>query len=73
MDTSDDGAELSRLTTDIQRRFKGREPAKMGDVINRLIAQRGYLQTLGSEQLREAWNAAAGPDLALKWLTGSKT
>jgi len=64
MDTRDDGPELNRLTTEIQRRGKGREPAKMGDVINRLIAQRGYLQTLGNEQLREAWMAAAGPELA---------
>jgi len=64
MDARDDGAELNRLTTEIQRRGKGREPAKMGDVINRLIAQRGYLQTLGNEQLREAWQAAAGPELA---------
>jgi predicted nucleic acid-binding Zn ribbon protein len=43
----------------------------MGDVINRLIAQRGYLQTLGSEQLREAWNAAAGPQLAGETQTGN--
>jgi len=64
MHETDDGAELNRLAAELQRRSKPREPAKMGDIVNRLIAQRGYLQTLGSEQLQEAWKEAAGSVLA---------
>jgi predicted nucleic acid-binding Zn ribbon protein len=52
-----------------QRRRES-EPARIGDVVNQLLARRGYLQTLSVEELREAWSQAAGKDLAAETCPG---
>ncbi|MCA9213190.1 MAG: DUF721 domain-containing protein [Planctomycetales bacterium] len=40
---------------------KKRDAQRVGDVVNQLMARRGYGQIVGSEQIREAWNEIAGP------------
>lgn len=40
---------------------KKRNAQKVGDIVNQLMARRGYGQIVGSEQIREAWNEIAGP------------
>ena len=40
---------------------KKRNAQKVGDIVNQLMARRGYGQIIGSEQIREAWSEIAGP------------
>ena len=55
-------AELQqRVTTQQQRQ---RVPKSMGDVVNRLIARRGYARVQQTDQIVEAWKQAVGEDLA---------
>lgn len=56
--------ELRWLQQRYAQRVRGRDPARMSDVLNDLLARRGYLQTLAAEQLLAAWQAAAGAELA---------
>ncbi len=70
------GNELSKEHSDLQRlyeqrRVRVRVPAKIGDVVNDLIARRGYLQTKGAKALREAWEQVAGEQLAARSQTGN--
>jgi predicted nucleic acid-binding Zn ribbon protein len=46
------------------RRVYKRGPAKMGDVVNDLIARRGYLQSKTAEVLKNTWQQIVGPQLA---------
>jgi hypothetical protein len=46
-----------------ERRFYGRRPKKIADVVAQLITQRGYGRVGANEQLAEAWCAAAGAPL----------
>lgn len=41
-----------------------RKPKKLGDVLNQVVAKRGYAATQASEELSRAWAEAAGPALA---------
>jgi hypothetical protein len=47
-----------------ERRFYGRRPKKIGDVVAQLITQRGYGRVGTDEQLVAAWERAAGETLA---------
>ena len=47
-----------------ERRFYGRRPKKIGDVVAQLITQRGYGRVGTDEQLAAAWQRAAGETLA---------
>jgi hypothetical protein len=47
-----------------ERRFYGRRPKKIGDVVAQLITQRGYGRVGTDEQLVAAWQRAAGETLA---------
>ena len=49
---------------------KKRAPRKMGDVINQLMARRGYGQIKSSEEIRAVWNEITGP-LGQQCLPGS--
>jgi predicted nucleic acid-binding Zn ribbon protein len=60
LDVSDFAAHRQRE----ERRFYGRRPKKIADVVAQLITQRGYGRLGTSEQLAEAWSAAAGETLA---------
>ncbi len=40
---------------------KKRDAQRVGDVVNQLMARRGYGQIVGSEQIRDAWDQIAGP------------
>jgi hypothetical protein len=47
-----------------ERRFYGRRPKKISDVVAQLITQRGYGRIGTDEQLVAAWQTAAGETLA---------
>ncbi|HEY4233132.1 MAG TPA: DUF721 domain-containing protein [Lacipirellulaceae bacterium] len=47
-----------------ERRFYGRRPKKIADVVAQLITQRGYGRIDANEQFAAAWSAAAGETLA---------
>ena len=47
-----------------QRRFYGRRPKKIGDVMAQLITLRGYGRFQSDAALESAWQAAAGESLA---------
>ena len=47
-----------------ERRFYGRKPKKIGDVVAQLITQRGYGRLGTDEQLSTAWQKSAGEPLA---------
>ena len=62
--TSDD-AELEALTRLIQQRsHRRREPRRIADAINQLLARRGYAQGRSADQLLAAWTKVAGDPLA---------
>lgn len=42
----------------------GRNPTRLGEVLNELLARRGYAQVQAGDRLAEVWNEAAGPELA---------
>lgn len=42
----------------------GRNPTRIGEVLNELLARRGYAQVQAGERLAEAWSAAAGAELS---------
>lgn len=44
-----------------EQRKKNNDAQRIGDVVNRLMARRGYGQIVGSEQIRNAWSDIAGP------------
>jgi hypothetical protein len=47
-----------------ERRFYGRRPKKIADVVAQLITQRGYGRIGTDEQLTAAWQKATGETLA---------
>jgi predicted nucleic acid-binding Zn ribbon protein len=62
---------LSDMATDFaakrdreERRFYGRRPKKIADIVAQLIHQRGYGRLDTNEQLADAWRAAAGQKVA---------
>lgn len=62
-----DNYDLGNFTTRRQReerRFYGRRPKKISDVIAQLITARGYGRIGTDEQLVAAWQKAAGETLA---------
>lgn len=54
-----------------QRRVTKRVPSKMGDVVNDLIARRGYLQSATAAALRAAWAEVAGDKFAASSQVGT--
>ncbi len=63
--------ELNSLTRlHEHRRVYKRGPAKMGEVVNDLIARRGYLQSKTAEALKNAWQQVVGDDLARRTEVG---
>jgi predicted nucleic acid-binding Zn ribbon protein len=63
-ESDNDQAELAQLMADWRRRKSGRDAKRLGDVINELVARRGYLRTLASQDLNELWQDVAGKELA---------
>jgi predicted nucleic acid-binding Zn ribbon protein len=61
-------AELARIHG--LRRKRVRLPSKIGDVVNDLIARRGYLQTKSAAALRVAWRQIVGENLASRTEVG---
>jgi predicted nucleic acid-binding Zn ribbon protein len=60
-----DKDELEHLKRVIQQRSRRpREPRRIADVINQLLARRGYAQGQATEQLEKAWSEAVGGHLA---------
>jgi hypothetical protein len=62
-----DNHDLGNFTSKRQReerRFYGRRPKKIADVVAQLITQRGYGRIGTDEQLVAAWQKAAGETLA---------
>jgi predicted nucleic acid-binding Zn ribbon protein len=47
-----------------ERRFHGRSPKKIGNVIAQLVNRRGYAQIRAAGKRDEAWNTAVGAELA---------
>lgn len=47
-----------------ERKFHGRSPKKIGNVIAQLVNRRGYAQIRAAGERDEAWEAAIGDDLA---------
>src|SRR5262245_34233240 len=47
-----------------ERRFYGRRPKRIADIVAQLINQRGYGRLDTNEQLADAWRAAAGEKVA---------
>lgn len=57
--------EIELLNEELKRRqFHPRLPSRVGDVLNQLMAKRGYNQTRSSGDREQAWAAAAGEKLA---------
>lgn len=53
-----------------RRRFHARKPKPLGDVLSKLIAQRGYAAVKSDEALVAAWRLAAGDTLARRSRVG---
>ena len=47
-----------------QRKYHGRSPKKIGNVIAQLVNRRGYAQIHAAGERDEAWQTAAGAELA---------
>ncbi len=47
-----------------QRKYHGRSPKKIGNVIAQLVSRRGYAQIHAAGERDAAWQAAAGAELA---------
>ena len=57
--------DLRAICNDIASRQRYRAgPKRVGDVVNELMARRGYAQLQSSAQYAEAWRSAAGSALA---------
>jgi len=70
MPTEDD--ELRAICDDIRSRQRFRAgPKRMADVVNELMARRGYAQLQASAACADAWRAAAGSSLASHTVAGN--
>jgi len=64
--------ELQAICRDIAGRQRYRAgPKRMGDVVNELMARRGYAQLQSSSACAEAWRVAAGSSLACHTVAGN--
>jgi len=61
---SDATADFAAHRNREQRRYHGRRPKKISDVIAQLITKRGYGRVQANDELATAWQTAAGPALA---------
>lgn len=71
VDTDGDTPEIREAWSDFaehrsaeQRKFHGRKPKSIGNVIAQLVNRRGYAQIRAAGERDEAWNAAIGVGLA---------
>ena len=63
MHTQDDG-EFEQAVSDARRRQRSRrDPARIADVVSRLLARRGYAQVQHSIDCAQAWERIAGAKL----------
>lgn len=70
MPTEDE--ELRAICDDIRSRQRYRAgPKRMADVVNELMARRGYAQLQSSSDCADAWRAAAGSSLACHTVAGN--
>ena len=53
-----------RIGLSEQRKFHGRSPKKIGNVIAQLVSRRGYAQIHAAGEREEAWQAVAGEQFA---------
>jgi hypothetical protein len=60
----DDIADFAARRDKEQRRYYGRRPKKIADVMAQLISRRGYGRFQADAELAAAWQAAAGESLA---------
>jgi predicted nucleic acid-binding Zn ribbon protein len=70
-DSADDNPSIREAWTDFgqhraneERKFHGRSPKRIGNVIAQLVSRRGYAQIRAAGERDEAWQAAAGQELA---------
>ena len=70
MEIDDEARQLEALRAELSRRPRGRDPQKMSDVVNQLLARRGYLQSLAGDQLQQGWCEAVGKDSASQTRVG---
>ena len=70
-DSADDNPSIREAWTDFEqhranevRKFHGRGPKKLGNVIAQLVSRRGYAQIHAAGEREEAWQAIAGEQLA---------
>ena len=61
---TDDLSEFDRRGQHERRRFHGREPKPVAQVMAELIQRRGYAQVRVAAQWDQAWRDAAGPQFA---------
>jgi predicted nucleic acid-binding Zn ribbon protein len=64
MSAADETAEFAARRERERRRQFARRPKRIGDVLAQLITTRGYGRIEADGQLRAAWQAAAGEQLA---------
>ena len=64
--------ELRAICSDISRRQRYRAgPKRIADVVNDLMARRGYAQVQSSAACADAWRAAAGSALGVHTVAGN--
>lgn len=70
-DTDGDTPEIREAWVDFaehrsaeQRKFHGRRPKPIGNVIAQLVSRRGYAQVRAAGERDEAWHTAIGEELA---------
>jgi predicted nucleic acid-binding Zn ribbon protein len=60
----DDLADFDRRGHEQRRRFHGRQPKPMAQVMADVVQRRGYAQVRVAAQWDQAWRNAAGPEFA---------
>ena len=61
----DSDRELKQFSDELSRRqYHPRLPSRVGDVLNQLMAKRGYNQTRSNQQREQVWAEATGEPLA---------
>lgn len=60
----EDRRQIEQLRDELRARQWTRDPSKLADVLHDLVARRGYLQTLSSDDLAATWSSVVGGEFA---------
>ena len=64
-DSNKEDVQLARIQQSItNRKSKRSDPQKMGQVVNRLMARRGYARVQANRRMLELWSAVVGDRLS---------